>query len=146
MSNLINHSLGFELTKLVEAGINKHLNSSIKYSPLKIAFNLFKKANPNTINQVREIITQDIEEMLINIENYHEDDFVSDGEFTTKGQMARKIAYNIGINLLKKELNVTTAFRATRSREVRERIYRYIFINLRESIEFLINTEAKELV
>ena len=146
MSDIIKQSFAKELINLVEAGINKHLKSSIKYSPLKIAFGLFKKSNPNTVQQVRAAIIEDCEEMLRNITDYSEKEFLYNGEFTKKGQMARKIAYNIGINLLKKELNVRTAFKATRNQEVRERIYSYIFLNLRESIDFLISKEEKEFL
>ncbi len=146
MTDLVNYNFAKDLTKLIEAGINKHLNSSFLYSPLKVAYNIFKKSNPNIINQTREYIAQDIEKMLTSIDNYKENIFVNQSRLTRKGEMARKIAYNIGINLLKKELNVRTAFKATRNREVREQIYRYIFTNLHQAIEFLITQDEINLI
>jgi|TARA_Y100000389_G_C17469290_1_gene528761 hypothetical protein len=135
MSELSQITLSQEITKLIEAGINKHIKSSFLYSPFRITLDLFKKSNPNTIRQVRSYVAQDIENILKNINNYDEEIFLYEGGFSNKGQEVRKLAYNIGIRLMKNKLNTRLAFKALRNNEIRQEIYNYILENVKYSVE-----------
>lgn len=143
MSEISQITLSQEITKLIEAGINKHIKSSFLYSPFRIALDLFKKSNPNTMRQVRSYVAQDIENILQNIEHYNEEIFLYEGGFSSKGQEVRKLAYNIGIRLMKNHINTRIAFKALRNNEVRQEIYSYILENVRNSVENAMNYTPK---
>ncbi|MFZ8864396.1 MAG: hypothetical protein ACO2XZ_00800 [Rickettsiales bacterium] len=115
-----------EIVTAIEAGINKYLANSFKYSPFRLALNLFKNANPKLIYQIREVVQNDINHFMMNISGYDPTIFVAEGALTAKGKQMLKICYNIGIHLLRDQLNVKLAFKALYNHNVRLQIYDYI--------------------
>lgn len=124
--SLENRDFTTEIVRAIESGVNKHLNKSIKYSPFKLAFNLFKNANPKIMYQVRLMVRDDLSNSFLNISDYKPEIFMQNSEFTAKGQQMLKISYNIGIHLLRDQLNVKTAFKALYNHNVRLQIYDYV--------------------
>ena len=121
-----NRDFGADIVKAIEAGINKHLAKSIKYSPFRLAFNLFKNANPKLMYQIREMVKNDLNNSFVNIAEYDATIFISGTDFTAKGKQILNIAYNIGIHLLRDQLNVKLAFKALYNNNVRLQIYDYV--------------------
>ncbi len=126
-------NLTAEVTRLLEAGINKHLNRSIIYSPLKLFYNLFKKNNPQTIASIREIVQSDVERCLGGIENFNQEIFVAANGWTMPGKDFLRACYNIGIDVLRKKLTVMMAFQAFRNAAVRDNIYNDILGEIRSA-------------
>lgn len=145
MSEVSHVSLAPELVKMVEAGINKHLKHSFIYSPFRVAFNLFKKSNPNTMQQVRNYVAQDVAKLLLEVPGYSEEDFIYEGGFSKQGQELRKLCYNVGIRLMKNKLNVRLAFKALRNNDIRQEIYNYVLDNIAKSVTKIINSEPEKL-
>ncbi len=119
-------NLSAEVVRLLEAGINKHLNQSIIYSPLKLFYNLFKKNNPQMIDGIREMVRDDVENCLNKIENFNQELFVSPSGWTMAGKDFLRSCYNIGINILRKKLTVMMAFKIFRNPEMRNELYNYV--------------------
>jgi hypothetical protein len=126
-------NLSAEVTRLIEAGINKHLNRSIIYSPLRLFYNLFKKNNPQTIASIRELVREDIEKYLNDIADFKQEIFVASNGWTMPGKNFLRSCYNIGIDLLRTKLTVMVAFKAFRNAEVRDGIYNDILEDVRSA-------------
>ncbi|MES2676686.1 MAG: hypothetical protein V4612_00015 [Pseudomonadota bacterium] len=126
-------NLSAEIVRLLEAGINKHLNRSFIYSPLKLFYNLFKKNNPQTIASIREMVRDDVEKCLSEIDNFKQEIFVAANGWTMPGKDFLRACYNIGINLLRKKLTVMTAFKAFRDSAVRDNIYNDLLEEVRSA-------------
>ena len=126
-------NLSAEVTRLIEAGINKHLNRSIIYSPLRLFYNLFKKNNPQTIASIRELVREDIEKCLNDTANFKQEIFVASNGWTMPGKNFLRSCYNIGIDLLRTKLTVMVAFKAFRNTEVRDGIYNDILEDVRNA-------------
>ncbi len=126
-------NLSAEVTRLIEAGINKHLNRSIIYSPLRLFYNLFKKNNPQTIASIRELVREDIEKCLNDTANFKQEIFVASNGWTMPGKDFLRSCYNIGIDLLRTKLTVMVAFKAFRNTEVRDGIYNDILEDVRNA-------------
>lgn len=126
--------LSSELTKMLEDGLERQMNSSIKFSPFKLFYNLFKKKNPQTIQRVKNMLTADIEASLREIENFDASAFVKDGEFSNSGKLLRRKAYNIGVKLVKK-LGVKMAFRVVRDPALQNRLYNFILGQIKNRAE-----------
>ena len=122
----IEKDLSIEIVRAIEAGINKYLNNSIVYSPFKLFYNLFKRANPNAMDSIRGRVRNDIYNRLIRIEGFNFEIFLINNEFTDKSKGLLKICYNIGIHFLKKELNVVTAFRVISNANFRSHMYNHM--------------------
>ena len=133
--------LSKEVTKAIEAGINKHLNRSLVYSPLKFFYNLFKKNNPDAIDQARKIANNDIKQCLSIVDEFDEGIFVQQNEMTAQGKRLLQTCYNIGISLLKKKLTVMTAFRALKNETVRDKIYGNILDEVKKATADLVNKQ-----
>jgi hypothetical protein len=121
-----NNNLSLEIVIVMEAGFDRELNKSIFYSPLRLFYNAFKKKNPNSIEQVRKMLREDIEQCLNGIENFDQSFFIKSGELSDDGKQLMKKCYNIGIKLLKKDLSVKVAFRALRNSDFQQQIYHHI--------------------
>jgi hypothetical protein len=117
--------LSSELARMIEAGIERQLNQSIKYSPLRLFLKLFKKGNPRLIQSIRNTLTDDIQETLINIEGWDQGVFTKKGYLSDEGNLLVKKCYNIGIRLVRK-LNVRSAFRIVKDRNLQKEIYDHI--------------------
>ncbi len=115
-----------EIVRLLEAGINKQLNSSFLYSPLRLFYGLFKKSNAQMIANIRAMLREDIEKYLSEIENFDQKIFVSQNDWTMPGKDFLRSCYNVGISVLRKKLTLRMAFRAFRDQAVREEIYNYV--------------------
>jgi len=126
-------NLSAEVTRLIEAGINKHLNRSIIYSPLRLFYNLFKKNNTQTIASIRELVREDIEKYLNDIADFKQEIFVASNGWTMPRKNFLRSCYNIGIDLLRTKLTVMVAFKAFRNAEVRDGIYNDILEDVRSA-------------
>lgn len=134
MNNMEN-SLSILTTKLAsitEAGIERQLNQSIFYSPFRLFYRLFKKKNPQLIQQIRELLANDIQNELLSLENWDQEIFIKKGgHLSAEGNLLIKRCYNIGIRLVKK-LSVKMAFRALRDRSLQQELYGYILDQTKE--------------
>ncbi|MBL6664440.1 MAG: hypothetical protein ISQ34_01195 [Rickettsiales bacterium] len=117
--------LSGELAKMLEAGLERQINSSIRYSPFRLFYHLFKKKNPQTIQRVRDMLIADIETSLREIQGFDATIFVQGGEFSDSGKLLRKRAYNLGIRILKK-LGVKMAFRVVKDAPLQNRLYNFV--------------------
>jgi hypothetical protein len=133
-------NLQAEIVQALEAGFNTHLNRSFVYSPFRLFFNLFTKTNPKSIDNARQIIREDVWEIISAIDGFDQSIFlVRQNQLTPKGKELLKKCYNIGIRVLKQELTVTLAFKALRSYELRQEIYRHILEQLQDAVVILID-------
>ena len=127
----------------LECGVNKHLDRSIVYSPLRFFYNRFKKNNPQTIQNARSIIANDIRTIIAGIANANSEMFVESGEPNEIGKKLLQRNYNIGINLLKKELTVVKAFKVITNSGFRMQIYNYILALVKKSISDFVQIAIK---
>ena len=130
-----------EIVKAIESGINKHLDVSVIYSPFKMFYLLFKKANPALIDQIRGKVRNDIYNKLVQIPGFQFEIFLNNNEITSKGGQLLKISYNIGIHILKKQLTVITAFKAITNAHVRNQTYNYILSVVERSASRVLHHE-----
>jgi len=142
--NLQQRDFPTEIVKAIEAGVNRHLNNSLVYSPFKMAFNLFKKANPRLMDQIRGIVRNDIHTTLSQIPGYNPGIFLMNDQITPKGKQMLKISYNIGIHLMKKQLNVMMAFKALYNAPVRNQVYTYILQVTQRSVSRIMHSNAAQ--
>ncbi len=129
-----------EIVKAFEAGIDNYLARSIKYSPFRLFYNMFKRSNPQLVSQVREMFRNDILEKLLEIPDFNPGAFVQGEELTIKGKKLLQICYNIGIHLLKKRLNVVTAFRVIQNADFRHQIYTYVLQTVKRTTSQVLHT------
>ena len=135
---LVKTDLATEVTRLLEAGVTRHLNSSIFYSPLRYFYNKFKKNNPQTVDSARNIIRQDIAGILSQIPNFRTELFVREGEATENGKLFLTRVYNIGIKLLKKHLTIRQAFSVMTNSSMRMRVYNFILKSVEKAaVDFM---------
>ena len=120
------NNLSAQATKLLESGATKHLNRSFVYSPLRYFFNRFKRNNPKTIEQARQIVKQDIQQIFNQTPNFNENLFLQSEVPTKTGKEFLTRIYNIGINLLKKDLTVRKAFKILTNSTFRSQTYNQI--------------------
>lgn len=130
--------LSSELTKIIEAGIERELNQSVFYSPFRLFYKLFKKANPALIERVREILANDIQDTLINAEGWHKEVFINEKYLSDAGDLLIKKCYNIGIRLVKKRLSVKLAFKAVINHDLQQEIYNYILSQVKAKTELIL--------
>jgi hypothetical protein len=142
---MIEKDLFVEVVRLVEAGMNKFLNRSILYSPFRLFFNLFKRHNPRTMDSIREMVRNDVEQVLGNIENFNQVIFVASNGWTMSGKDFLRSCYNIGINILRKKVTMMMAFKAFRDYELRNEIYNYILEEVRLSAMKAMKGALKEI-
>jgi len=133
--------LSFEIVKAMETGVNRYLNKSIIYSPFRLFYNLFKKANLNLIEQARNMVREDVRRQLDSIENFNDKTFIEGSTIKPKGMKLLQICYNIGIRLLKEKLTVMTAFKVMRNHELRDEIYNYILNEVKEAAQYVMVKE-----
>ena len=114
--------LSSEIAKIIESGIEKQLRQSIKYSPFRLFYSLFKKKNPQTIQRIRNMLANDIQATLSDIEKFNVGIFAKNNSINNTGRVLIKNSYNVGIRLVKK-LNVKMAFRALRDESLQQKIY-----------------------
>jgi len=126
-------NLSAEVTRLLEAGFVKYLNQSIIYSPLRLFYNLFRKNNPQAMNNIREVIRSDVEKCLNDIDNFNQKVFVTKSGWTMDGKNFLRACYNVGINILRKKLSVITAFKILKNHKMRDKIYNYILAEVRSA-------------
>jgi hypothetical protein len=139
---MIDKELAREAVKAMEAGFYKHLNRSFIYSPFKLFFNLFKKSNQGTIAHAKEVIRQDVQKILQQIDNFEESKFIDDDDkITPIGKKFLQKCYNIGINILKKDLTIGLAFKAIRDHNLRGQIYDNILHSVQNVAERLLYKE-----
>ncbi len=119
-------ALPIELVRIIEAGIERQLNCSIIYSPFKLFYFLFKRANLGLYQRIREVLAEDIEKSLLGIAGFSQEIFIQNQELTTKGNLLMKRSYNIGIRLIKNQLGVKKAFRVLKDPELQQEVYNYI--------------------
>ena len=115
-----------EIVIAMERGVDKYLAASIKYAPFRIFYNLFKKANPILMDQIRGAVRNDVYNVITAIPGFSFEVFLVDDELQPKGKQLLQICYNIGIHILKKQLNVRMAFKVVTNSHVRNQIYSYI--------------------
>ena len=133
--------LAAEIARIIEAGINRHLNDSMLYSPFKLFFNLFKKSRPQLINQARSMLKEDISQRFNKIKNFDQNLFINEDRFLEAGNLLMKKCYNIGIRLLKKDLTIVLAFKALRSQELQWQIYEHILDQTQNVAEEILKTQ-----
>lgn len=126
--------LSSQLATIIEAGVERQLNSSIKYSPFRLFYSLFKKKNPQTIQNIRNMLMRDIEQIISGIDNFNAQVFVKNEALNDAGMLLRKRSYNIGIRIVKK-LSVKMAFRAVRDPDLQNKIYNYILKQVKAKTE-----------
>lgn len=130
---LIQNNVPVETVRLLEAGVNKHLNKSFRYKPLRYFYRKFQRNNPQTVANARDIVAQDIAEILSQMMGYNEAAFVVYGNATEAGKLFFKRVYNIGINLLKKRLTVMQAFRVISNPNFRMQVYDFILKSVQKA-------------
>ena len=130
---IISNTVSDEVVRLLEAGINKHLNKSFRYRPLRYFYRKFQRNNPQVVANARHIASQDIAQVLSQIMGYNESNFVVNGQVTDDGKIFFKRVYNIGINLLKKRLTVMQSFRAITNSDFRMQVYDFILKSVQKS-------------
>ena len=118
--------ISLEIVKAMESGVHKHLDNSVSYMPFKLFYAIFRAANPKMMDQVRGIVRNDIYNKLVSIPDFDFSAFTLGQEITPKGKQLLTIAHNIGIHLLKKDLNVVSAFKMVTNADFRNHIYSYI--------------------
>ncbi len=133
-------NLSSQIVKALESGVNKHLDRSILYSPLNFFYTRFKKNNPQTINHARDIVKSDVMNLLTQIPNFNAAIFFDGEEINPLGKKLLNRNYTIGINLLKKQLSVITAFRVITNSHFRLQTYNFILSQIQKSILSLINS------
>jgi len=137
-------NLQTDIVQALETGFNTHLNRSFIYSPFRLFFNLFKKSNPKSIDSARQMIGEDVLEIISAIEGFDQSIFlVNQNQLTSKGKELLKRCYNIGIRVLKKDITVSLAFRALRNYELRQEIYRHILEQLQNAVFSLIEVKSE---
>ena len=130
---IISNTVSDEVVRLLEAGINKHLNKSFRYRPLRYFYRKFQRNNPQAVANARHIASQDIAQVLSQIMGYNDSNFVVNGQATDDGKLFFKRVYNIGINLLKKRLTVMQSFRAITNSDFRMQVYDFILKSVQKS-------------
>ena len=121
-----------KLASITEEGIERQLKQSVCYSPFRLFYKLFKKSNPQLIQQVRELLANDIQNTLQSLENWDQEIFIKKGgHLSAEGNLLIKRCYNIGIRLVKK-LTVRMAFRAMKDRSLQQELYGYILDQTKE--------------
>ncbi len=141
----MDHDLPFlssELAKIIEAGIERELNQSVFYSPFRLFYRLFKKANPSLIQRVREILADDIQGTLINAEGWNKEVFINEKYLSDAGDLLIKKCYNIGIRLVKNRLSVKLAFKVMINRNLQQEIYNYILNQVKAKTEIILKDAA----
>ena len=117
----------------MEAGVNKYLQQSVKYTPFKLFYNIFSRSNPKLMDQVRGTVRNDIYNILANIPAFKFENFIAANEVQHKGKRLLQISHNIGIYLLKKKLNVRSAFKVVTNYHMRNQVYGYILTAIERS-------------
>ena len=79
-------NVSLEVRKAVEAGVNNYLDKSIKHAPFKLFYNMFKTKNPKLINEIREFIQYDIQNVIGQVDNFDIDILYADGSLTKEGK------------------------------------------------------------
>ena len=139
-----NNNLPSEITRLIELGINTHINRTFFYSPLKLMLNLFKKRNTNLVEQVRQNVSNDISILLSKIDGFENEIFFNHGAITQPGKQLLKTSYNIGIKLMKYKLNLRLSFMALRDKKLQQEIYNYILEEIKKAASNHINSSQIE--
>ena len=121
-----NKDLYLAMVQAIEAGINKHINRSLIYSPFKLFYRIFTSANPNLMQQVREYVANDINNNSQKIDGFKIDIFLKDDQFSEKAHKLLQVSHNIGIHLFKKELTPITAFKLVSNPQFRSKIYSHL--------------------
>jgi hypothetical protein len=137
-------NLQTDIVQALETGFNTHLKRSFIYSPFRLFFNLFKKGNPKSVDRARQIIGEDILEILIAIDGFDQSIFlVKQNQLTPKGKELLKKCYNIGIRVLKNDLTTILAFRALRDYELRQETYQHILEQVQDAVFSLIEVKPE---
>lgn len=121
-----NRDYSMEIVKAIESGVHKHLDSSITYTPFKLFYAIFKATNPKMMNNVKGVVRNDIYNRVTAIPDFDFNVFINGAELTPKGKQLLQISFNIGIHLLKKDLNVASAFKVVTNAAFRSHIYSYV--------------------
>lgn len=130
---IIANTVPVETVRWLEAGVNKHLDRSFRYKPLRYFYRKFQRNNPQTIANARDIVAQDIAQILSQVMGYNEAAFVVDGNATEAGKLFFKRVYNIGINLLKKRLTVMQSFKVITNATFRMQVYDFILKSVQKA-------------
>ncbi len=130
---IIANTVSIETVRWLEAGVNKHLDRSFRYKPLRYFYRKFQRNNPQTIANARDIVAQDIAQILSQVMGYNEAAFVVDGNATEAGKLFFKRVYNIGINLLKKRLTVMQSFKVITNATFRMQVYDFILKSVQKA-------------
>jgi hypothetical protein len=118
--------LAFEMVKALEAGMMRHVNNSFVYSPFKLFYKIFTRANPNLMNEVREYVRNDIFDEIYSIPDFNLKQFIYNGRITPKGKKLLRVCFNFGVHLFKKELSVREAFRLVKNHDFRMNVYHHV--------------------
>ncbi len=130
---IIANTVSIETVRWLEAGVNKHLDRSFRYKPLRYFYRKFQRNNPQTIANARDIVAQDIAQILSQVMGYNEAAFAVDGNATEAGKLFFKRVYNIGINLLKKRLTVMQSFKVITNATFRMQVYDFILKSVQKA-------------
>ncbi len=130
---IVQNAVPVEVVRLLEAGVNKHLNKSFRYKPLRYFYRKFQRNNPQVVANAKNVMAQDIADILSQVANYNESIFVVDGKTTEAGKLFFKKVYNIGINLLKKRLTVMQSFRAITNPDFRLQVYNFVLKSIQKA-------------
>tara|TARA_Y100000389_G_scaffold32720_2_gene27856 strand:- start:5246 stop:5659 length:414 start_codon:yes stop_codon:yes gene_type:complete len=121
---MIVKDFSLEVTREIEIGINNFLKKSIKYTPFKLFYTLFKKSYPKLINEIRHYVAGDIENILTNYEDFHIDDLSNnDYDLSQKGELLLECYENLGKELFERHLTVKKAFNLISKPNFRHEFY-----------------------
>lgn len=124
------------LARITEDGINKQLHRSLLHAPFRIVLNLFKKKNPQLVQNIRNTFAHDVEDALVKIDGFDLNLFVNKNGFTDQGELMMKRSYNIGIRLVK-NTGVKAAFHILRNRPAQQALYNDILNQTQEKASLI---------
>ncbi|MDA7705367.1 hypothetical protein N8772_02695 [Rickettsiales bacterium] len=133
---MIIRDFSLEIVREIEIGINNFLKKSIIYSPFSLFFKLFKKSYPQLIHDIRHYISQDIEHIIKNHENFNMDD-ISDRNYdlSIKGERLLASFEKLGSDIFKKHLSVRKSFNLISKSEFRHEFYEILLSEVKTIID-----------
>lgn len=122
-------NFALEITREIEVGINNFLAKSIKYSPFKIFYNLFKKGNTKLMDDIRHYVAKDILHILENSHDFNIDDCSNNDYYLLPyGEELLKSYEELGKDIFRKYIGVKDSFKLVSNKKFRVNFY-HLFLN-----------------
>jgi|TARA_B110000259_G_scaffold49330_1_gene57728 hypothetical protein len=122
---MIVKDFSLEIVRELEIGVNTFLKRSIKYSPFKLFYTLFKKSYPKLMNDIRNYISEDIEDILRKYNNFHMNELSNESyDLSQKGEFLLECYEKLGRELFERHLTVKKAFNLISKSSFRQEFYK----------------------